>query len=102
MYGGGKSPLELPPLSFVVLNPEVPQSVAGIEVFPFAVPHQTDDVSLGLRVTYQGKQILFSGDSPWTDAFVKHARGVDLFLCECSFFNEQPGRHMNYRQLEAN
>ncbi|MNC92691.1 hypothetical protein D3C83_91600 [compost metagenome] len=27
---------------------------------------------------------------------------MDLFLCECSFFNEQPGMHVNYRAVEAN
>jgi ribonuclease BN (tRNA processing enzyme) len=102
MYGSGRSSAETPPVNFVVLNPEQTQSVAGIEVFPFRVPHQTHDISLGLKVAYQGKQILFSGDSQWTEVFVEHATGVDLFLCECTFFNEQPGTHLNYRALEAN
>ena len=102
LYGGGKPQWEFPPLSFVVLTPEVPERVDGIEVFPFRVPHQTDDVSLGLKVSYQDKQILFSGDSAWTDAFIEHSRGVDLFLCECSFFKEQPGRHISYAHVEAN
>jgi ribonuclease BN (tRNA processing enzyme) len=101
MYGSGKTEIEFPPVSFVILNPERPQSIAAIEVFPFRVPHQTHDVSLGLKVTYEGKQILFSGDSAWTDAFIRHAGGVDLFLCECSFFNEQPGMHLSYHALEA-
>jgi ribonuclease BN (tRNA processing enzyme) len=101
MYGSGKTLLELPPVQFLVLQSEQPQTVADIEVFPFRVPHQTNAFSLGLKVAYQGKQILFSGDSSWTDVFVQHASGVDLFLCECSFFNEQPGMHVNYRALEA-
>ncbi|MGH7854751.1 MAG: MBL fold metallo-hydrolase [Candidatus Binatia bacterium] len=102
MYGSGRPSAELPPVSFVILNPEQPQSVAGIDVFPFRVPHQTHDVSLGLRVTYQGKQILFSGDSIWSDLFIEQAKGVDLFLCECSFFDELAGMHVNYRTLAAN
>jgi ribonuclease BN (tRNA processing enzyme) len=102
MYGSGRTPAELPPVDFLILSPEQPQSVASIEVFPFRVPHQTHDVSLGLRVAYQGKQILFSGDSMWTDLFIEQAKGVDLFLCECSFFDEQPGMHVNYRTLAAN
>jgi ribonuclease BN (tRNA processing enzyme) len=53
-------------------------------------------------VTYQGKTILFSGDSPWTDQFVTHARGADLFICECSFFEREAPNHMNYRRLEEN
>jgi ribonuclease BN (tRNA processing enzyme) len=103
MYGGGSgSRQDLPPVEFLVLQPEQRQVVAGIEVFSFAVPHQRQDVSLGLKVFYQNKSILFSGDSAWTDIFIGHADGVDLFLCECSFFAEQPGMHINYRVLRAN
>jgi ribonuclease BN (tRNA processing enzyme) len=102
MYGSGKTTVEFSSVNFVILHPEQPQSVAGVEVLPFRVPHQTHDVSLGLKVAYQGKQILFSGDSLWTDLFIEQAKGVDLFLCECSFFHEQPGMHVNYRILEAN
>jgi ribonuclease BN (tRNA processing enzyme) len=101
MYGGGKNPEETPWLHFQVLSPETRQSVKGIDVLPFRVPHQTHDVSLGLKVTYRGKQILFSGDSAWTELFIEHARGVDLFLCECSFFDEQPGMHVSYQVLKS-
>ncbi len=103
MYGSGGNPAaELPPVDFVVLTPEQRQNVVGMDIFAFRVPHQTHDVSLGIKVAYQSKHILFSGDSAWTDIFIEHADGVDLFLCECSFFNEQPGMHVNYRALEAN
>jgi ribonuclease BN (tRNA processing enzyme) len=102
MYGSGKTSTEIPQVNFVVLDPEQEETVAGIEVFSFRVPHQTHDISLALKVAYRGKQILFSGDSQWTDAFIEHAAGVDLFLCECTFLNEQPGAHVNYRTLEAN
>lgn len=102
MYGGGRSRREIPPTRFEVLIPEQMQSVKGIEVFPFQVPHQTHDVSLGVSVGYEGKRILFSGDSAWTELFIDHSRGVDLFLCECSFYSEQPGMHVNYFALQAN
>jgi ribonuclease BN (tRNA processing enzyme) len=102
MYGGGPSRREIPPTRFEVLIPEQMQSVKGIEIFPFQVPHQTHDVSLGVSVGYEGKRILFSGDSAWTDLFIDHSHGVDLFLCECSFYSEQPGMHVNYFALQAN
>jgi ribonuclease BN (tRNA processing enzyme) len=66
------------------------------------VPHQLRDISLGLKVTYQGKTILFSGDSGWTDQFVAHARGAELFLCECCFYDREVANHMSYRKLEEN
>ena len=91
----------MPFLNFRILAPATAQIIGGIEVLPFRVPHQVDDISLGLKGRYQGKEILFSGDSAWTDEFIDRARGVDLFLCECSFYREQPGMHVNYQILRA-
>ena len=95
MYGG-----DLPPLRFHVLHPGKPEVILGIHVFPFRVPHQIQAISLGLKISYEGKRILFSGDSAWTDLFIAQARGVDLFLCECSFYQENTANHLNYKTLE--
>lgn len=102
MYGGNSETKELPPTTFRTLYPGRSARVAGIDVFSFLVHHQTDAISLGLRVAYDGKTLLYSGDSPWTESFIDQARGVDLFLCECSFYNEEPARHINYQILRAN
>jgi ribonuclease BN (tRNA processing enzyme) len=102
MYGAGKAGSRFPPVKFVILEPNRSQNVGAVEVHAFLVPHQSDDVSLGLKVAYEGRQILFSGDSAWTDSFIDHARGVDLFICECSYYDERPGMHINYRALAAN
>jgi len=99
MYGGNTTNKEIPPTRFVLLQPDEPANLDGIVVTPFRVPHQSDAISLGLKVGCEGKTILFSGDSSWTRRFVELADGVDLFLCECSFFREQPGMHVNYRML---
>jgi ribonuclease BN (tRNA processing enzyme) len=69
-------------------------------VLPFRVPHQIQAISLGLKITYGGKRILFSGDSAWTDLFLSHARGVDLFLCECTFYEQDSANHLNYKTLQ--
>jgi ribonuclease BN (tRNA processing enzyme) len=102
MYGGDSQIKELPPTHFQTLYPGRSARVKGIDIFPFLVPHQTDMISLGLRVSYDGKSLLYSGDSPWSESFIDHSRGVDLFLCECSFYSEEPGRHINYQVLRAN
>ena len=103
MYGAGKDLNDLlPPTRFYVLNPDEPLSVAGIQVLPFVVPHQSHEVSLGLSVSYEGKRILFSGDSAWTDLFIEQARGADLFLCECSSYGEPLGNHISFLKLREN
>lgn len=102
MYGDPDKAKKLPPTLFHLLEPEKRKTILGIEVFPFRVPHQVREISLSLKVSYQGKQILYSGDSAWTDIFVAHARGVDLFLCECSFFDRETANHMSYQKIQQN
>ncbi len=102
MYGSDSAIKALPPTHFQTLHPGRSAHFVGIDVFPFLVPHQTHEISLGLKVVYGGKQLLYSGDSLWNESFVDHARGVDLFLCECSFYDAQPGQHINYQVLRAN
>jgi ribonuclease BN (tRNA processing enzyme) len=100
MYGKDNKAGDLPTACFHVLQPGSKTTIEGIEVFPFRVPHQVNEVSLALRVSYNGKQILFSGDSAWTDAFLEHARGVDVFICECTYYDRETSNHMSYLQLK--
>jgi len=90
------------PLEFHVLEPEESSLVAGIELFCFRVPHQRNGISLALKARCDGKEILFSGDSVWTERFIDEAAGVDLFLCECSFYDEGTGNHVRYLTLHEN
>jgi ribonuclease BN (tRNA processing enzyme) len=99
MYGKGTKVGDLTNTCFHVLEPGRKSTIEGIEVLPFRVPHQVNEVSLALKVSYHGKHILFSGDSAWTDAFLEHARGVDLFICECTYYDRQTSNHMSYLQL---
>lgn len=102
MFGEALEPRPLPPTVFHVLQPETAARIEGIEIFPFRVPHQVRDISLGLNIAYEGKRILYSGDSAWTDLFVTLAEGADLFLCECCFYDRETSDHMNYRKIQEN
>ncbi|HEX9443125.1 MAG TPA: MBL fold metallo-hydrolase [Candidatus Binatia bacterium] len=102
MFGERMEPREPPPTEFHPLEPGREETIACVRLLPFRVPHQARDVSLGLKVACGEKTILFSGDSAWTDAFILHARGADLFLCECCFFDRDAPDHMSYRKLAAN
>jgi ribonuclease BN (tRNA processing enzyme) len=93
---------EWPPVEFHLLEPEQSAFIAGVELFPFRVPHQISDVSLALKAQCDGKQVLFSGDSAWTERFIDEAAGVDLFICECSFYDEGNGNHVRYLSLNVN
>ena len=100
MFQSSPGPRELPDTQFHTLHSEERKTIAGIEVFPFRVPHQVQEISLGLKITYRQKTILYSGDSVWTDLFVRHSQGADLFLCECSFFERESSDHMSYHVIK--
>lgn len=87
-------------LEFVELEPERPTTVADVEIHPTRVPHQDEDVSLAVGFTSGGKRLLYSGDSPWDDRFIELARGVDLFLCECTAYEAPMGRHIQWTTLK--
>jgi ribonuclease BN (tRNA processing enzyme) len=102
MFGDASDPKKLPLTLFRHLEPDKQETLEGIGIYPFRVPHQVREISLGLKTSHGGKQILFSGDSAWTDLFVTHARGTDLFICECCFFDQDSAVHMSYRKLKEN
>lgn len=87
------------PAQFHVLKPNQQTSMAGIRFSPFRVPHQVREISLGLKISYEGKSILYSGDSAWTDDFITYADGVDLFICECSFLAQDSDSHLSYKKI---
>jgi ribonuclease BN (tRNA processing enzyme) len=102
MFGERMERRELPPTEFHHLTPGLEETIAGIGVKAFRVPHQTRDVSLGLKINCDGKTLLFSGDSAWTEDFVAESHGADLFLCECCFYDRESPVHMNYLTLRDN
>jgi len=89
-------------LDVIEVPPGVAFTVRGVQVLPFAVPHAAELVCLGFRVEVDGRCILYSGDSGWTEDFVTHTRGVDVFLCECSTYEPRmPDFHLSYREIAA-
>ena len=55
-------------LVFVEVTPGIAMKLGTVDLLPFAVPHQQTEISLGYRVSVDGKTILYSGDSGWTEA----------------------------------
>ncbi len=85
-------------LDFVVLDPARTQSVAGmLDVQSIRTPHTVKDLSLAFRIAVGGKAIVFSGDTGWTEDLVTLSAATDLFLCECTYF-DQPSLnfHISY------
>jgi len=87
------------PLDFQELEPGQAKTIGPVHVEPFRVPHESTGVSLGFRMGIDGRYILYSGDSAWSDDFVQRSQGADLFLCECHYYDTRVPYHMNYQEL---
>jgi ribonuclease BN (tRNA processing enzyme) len=70
---------------------------ARITALPVA--HSSATRPHGLRVEYAGNVIAYSGDTEWTDTLTELAKGADLFVCECNFFDKKAPGHLDYRTL---
>jgi ribonuclease BN (tRNA processing enzyme) len=85
-------------LDFVVLEPGHSQHLTGaLEVQSIRTPHTVKDISLAYRINLDGAAIVFSGDTGWTEDLITLSAGADLFLCECTYY-DQPGLdfHISY------
>lgn len=93
------------PLPFEVRYVEVSGGtrtpIGSAELLSFAVPHQATEISLGYRLGIDGTVVLYSGDTGWTEALVTLSQGVDLFICECCFYETRVDFHIDYPRLAA-
>lgn len=88
-------------VSVVELEPSTPLDVGPATVTAFPVEHASGAPAYALRVALEGKQIVYSGDTQWTETLRDAAREADLFVCEAYFFQKKVRYHLDYRTLEA-
>jgi ribonuclease BN (tRNA processing enzyme) len=89
------------PLHFRELTPGQAETLCGVELFPFRVPHQEKDISFGYLVKADGKAVLYSGDCGWNEELIRYSSNTDLFICECCYFHKQTSFHISYPQIAA-
>ncbi len=89
------------PVHYVEVADGVRTRIGPAELLSFEVPHQLNDLSLGYRLSVEGKVVLYSGDTGWTEALVTQSQGADLFICECCFYETRVDFHLDYPRLAA-
>ena len=102
MYPGAATVDRAFETTFVELTERPPLDFGPARITPFQVRHSSGAPSYAVRVEYGGKLIAYSGDTEWTDALIQVADGVDLFVCECNFFDLKAPGHLNYVTLAEN
>lgn len=86
-------------VDIVELEPETPTVINGLDVTSYLVSHPSGAPSTALRVEAGGKIITYSGDTAWVDSLIPAARGADLFITECYFFDKKVKNHLDYQTL---
>ena len=76
-----------------------PHRIRGLTVTTWPAVHAPKSNPTSMRVEVAGKTIAYTGDSAWTEHIPEVARGADLFIAECYFFEKQVPLHMNYPDL---
>jgi ribonuclease BN (tRNA processing enzyme) len=89
-------------VEFIELQPGTQVEVGPARVDPFRVPHQQTELSLGVAATLDGRRIVYSGDTGWTEDLIGRSEGADLFICECSFFETRADSHLDYPRIAEN
>jgi ribonuclease BN (tRNA processing enzyme) len=74
--------------------------IEGVKMLSFPVVHKAESKPHGFRIETAGKTIAYSGDTEWTDTLISIAKNADLFLCECTFYDQQVPMHLSYQLLE--
>ncbi len=72
----------------------------GLEATAFPVRHFPQGIAFGYRLSLNGRTVVYSGDTEWTDELAHQTQGADLFICECSSYEEKIEFHMSYKELE--
>ena len=90
------------PVQFIEAHPGQPISFDGMQIKPFLVPHMNRPVSLGCELLTEGRKLVYSGDTGWTEDLLRHTQDADLFICECTFFETRLPTHLDWPRLAEN
>jgi len=70
-----------------------------LQIEPFQAVHQEKPPSFGYRIHLDGRKIVYTGDTGWTDELPARAKDADLFICECSFYDTRIDTHLDYMTI---
>lgn len=89
------------PYAYRELETGVRTDIDGVAVTAFAASHTPQTLPTMLRVECAGKTVMYTGDTEWTDTILEAAKGADLLITECCFFDKAVRTHMNYLAFKA-
>jgi ribonuclease BN (tRNA processing enzyme) len=89
------------PVDWIELEPGRTRQVLDTKVTARPARHTQETNPTLLRVEIGGKVIAYTGDTEWTDEVAAVARGADLFIAECYFYQKPIKWHLTYPAIAA-
>ena len=84
---------------FIELAEGTPSSVGPLRVTPYEVVHACGAPPYALRVELEGRTIVYSGDTEWTERLLPAVAGADVFISEAYFYEKRVPFHLDYATL---
>ena len=82
-------------LTFIEAEDRLEGETAGLKFVARSVSHVESLEAFGYRVETGGRTLAYSGDTMICDAVVELADGADVFVVECSCWDDDCGPHMS-------
>lgn len=76
-------------------------AIGSCTVTTVAAVHGSGATGFALRLEMAGRTLAFSGDTAWTHELVNASHDADLFVCECTGYDNAPPGHLSHRELVA-
>ena len=89
------------PVDWIELEPARPRDILDLRVTARPARHTPETNPTSLRVEVGGKVIAYTGDTEWTDDVAAVARGADLLIAECYFYDKPIKWHLTYPAIAA-
>jgi ribonuclease BN (tRNA processing enzyme) len=81
------------------LKPGQRAEVKGTDLVVDPVLMEHREESLGYRFERAGKAAAFTGDTAWTPNLRTLAKGAEVLVTDCTYFDEDYGGHLSYQVI---
>lgn len=103
MYPGNPEKIfDLLDIEFVEMKGVKIYQEADLRIQYVPVEHSKESNPHGIRIHFQDVIFAYSGDTEWCKNLEVIAKGADLFVCECNFYDLKVDGHLNLMELEKN
>jgi ribonuclease BN (tRNA processing enzyme) len=88
------------PIRFAELAPGREREIGPVRVDAFEVFHQPQSAPHGLALRFGRHRLVYSGDTGFFPGFPERVGEADLFVCECTYFDNDFAYHINHAELD--